>query len=47
MVTAEMDDFSCYVQITDGERSVSLSEEYFSSNLSAVRDFLALVFAQQ
>jgi len=45
-VTAEMDDFSCYVQITDGERTVTLGEEYYSSDLSAVRSFLALVFGE-
>jgi len=45
-VLTEMDGFSCDVVITDGERVVTLTEEQYSSDLSAVRNFLALVLGE-
>jgi hypothetical protein len=45
-VATEMDGSSCNVLITDGERALALVEEQYSSDLGAVRDFLALVFGE-
>jgi len=45
-VATKMSNSECIVWITDGERLVGLREDEHSSDLSTLRDFLALVLGE-